>query len=356
MSNKRKHLLIRADASYKIGSGHIMRCLALGQSWQDLGGTVTFACANLPERMHSRLLSENMEVQLLNTVTGSPHDAEGTLSLAEHCSSFCIVMDGYNFTQQYHDRISEIPTASLTIDDYGQIDRYNSSFVLNQNYGITKSLYKNCSKETKLLLGTKYSLIRREFRTTEKRQRTRDRNITKVLVTLGGSDPTKSLETVVHAIKGLADANLSFRIIAGPMNTNFNRLKRLANTDRRIELFPAIDDMATAYTWADLAIAAAGSTNWEMCCFNLPRILIIQADNQAAIAETLLDRRIAHAAHKATELTRDAVQASLKSLISACKNAHDKPKQAEVLVDARGAERVAKRLIANQAGIQHEHC
>ena len=36
------NLYIKPDADYKIGTGHIMRCIALAQTWQNQGGEVMF--------------------------------------------------------------------------------------------------------------------------------------------------------------------------------------------------------------------------------------------------------------------------------------------------------------------------
>jgi UDP-2,4-diacetamido-2,4,6-trideoxy-beta-L-altropyranose hydrolase len=55
-------LLIRTDVSTEIGVGHVMRCLALAQSWQDAGGRALFLMAPAPPALQTRLHSEDLEV------------------------------------------------------------------------------------------------------------------------------------------------------------------------------------------------------------------------------------------------------------------------------------------------------
>ena len=50
MSEQPGTLLIRADANSAMGTGHVMRCIALGQAWQDIGGAVQFGLASLSGR------------------------------------------------------------------------------------------------------------------------------------------------------------------------------------------------------------------------------------------------------------------------------------------------------------------
>jgi UDP-2,4-diacetamido-2,4,6-trideoxy-beta-L-altropyranose hydrolase len=45
--------------------------------------------------------------------------------------------------------------------------------------------------------------------------------------------------------------------------------------------------MAELMAQSDLAIGAAGSTNWERCCLGLPCLLMVLADNQRSSALAL---------------------------------------------------------------------
>jgi spore coat polysaccharide biosynthesis predicted glycosyltransferase SpsG len=46
-----------------------------------------------------------------------------------------------------------------------------------------------------------------------------------------------------------------------------------------------VTNMPEWMAWADLAIAAGGSTNWELALMGLPSVIITVAENQSAFAK-----------------------------------------------------------------------
>ncbi len=160
---KKNILLVRADANTHIGTGHVMRCLALAQAWQDNGGTVTFLMTPGSPSLEQRICSEGMNVLTSIEQPGSEEDATITAEIAKKSESSWVVVDGYQFGAEYQKILKAHNCRILFIDDYGHADHYYSDIVLNQNIYAGMSFYKNYEPYTRFLLGTKYALLRKEF-------------------------------------------------------------------------------------------------------------------------------------------------------------------------------------------------
>ena len=72
-------LYIRADANSTIGTGHIMRCIALAQAWQDQGGEVTFISHCGSEALWERISKEGFQFIAVKSPHPHPDDLSITL-------------------------------------------------------------------------------------------------------------------------------------------------------------------------------------------------------------------------------------------------------------------------------------
>jgi UDP-2,4-diacetamido-2,4,6-trideoxy-beta-L-altropyranose hydrolase len=281
-------LVFRVNASIPIGTGHVMRCLALAQAWQDAGGQPFFAMSTEAQALKSRLQSEGMEVINLSVQMGSAEDAKETATLAQHLGATWVVVDGYHFGAEYQKIIKNFGLNLLFFDDYGHAAHYYSDIVLNQNISASESLYANREPYTQLLLGTRYALLRREFWQWRVWRREMPTQARKILVTLGGSDPDNVTLNVVQALQQVGIEGLEAVVVVGGSNPHYEQLQlAVAESGFPIRLERNVTNMPELMAWADVAITGGGSTTWELAFMGLPSIILVVADNQKAIAEKL---------------------------------------------------------------------
>jgi UDP-2,4-diacetamido-2,4,6-trideoxy-beta-L-altropyranose hydrolase len=158
------NLLIRCDANLTIGTGHVMRCLALAQAWKNAGGHAAFAMAETTPAVEERIHAETMEVLPLTESAGSTDDALRTAGLARQNAASWVVVDGYVFGLEYQARLKRAGLQVLFLDDIGHAAYYSADLVLNQNAHASQALYPNREASTRLLLGPRFVLLRRECR------------------------------------------------------------------------------------------------------------------------------------------------------------------------------------------------
>jgi len=281
----KRTLVIRADGSTRIGTGHVMRCLALAQAWQDSGGRAIFAMGMEAPALKDRLTSEGMEVVHLLAEPGCPEDAEMTADLAQKMGSDWVVVDGYHFGSNYQRIIKESGLRLLFIDDNGRADHYYADIVLNQNLHANEYLYRKREPYTKLLLGTEYVLLRREFWPWRGWKRKIPEVAHKVLVTLGGSDPDNVTLKVIQALQQIEQ--LETVVVIGGSNLHYEELSSALESNGSTDLKKDVKNMPELFAWADLAISSAGTTTWELAFMGLPSLLLILAENQVKVAEQL---------------------------------------------------------------------
>jgi UDP-2,4-diacetamido-2,4,6-trideoxy-beta-L-altropyranose hydrolase len=289
----KKALLIRADASPEIGTGHVMRCLALAEAWQDNGGEILFVSACCAPAIEDRLKKEGMPVLHIPQKAGTSGDADETALLAHEQGVDWIVVDGYHFGAEYQKEIKDAGFSLLFIDDYGHADHYYADIVLNQNIYADMSFYKNYEQYTRFLLGTKYVLLRREFLKYSGWCRDIPNVARKILVTLGGSDPDNVTLKIIDALRTAELEGLEVKVVVGGANPHFDLIHETVKDLSNFTLIKNADNMPELMAWADVAISAGGSTCWELAFMGLPSIVIPIAENQKPIAKELKSKNIA---------------------------------------------------------------
>jgi UDP-2,4-diacetamido-2,4,6-trideoxy-beta-L-altropyranose hydrolase len=338
-------LVVRADASLQIGTGHIMRCLALAQAWLEEVGQVTFLMALKAPSLEVRLQTEGIDIIHLSVHPASTLDAEQTVLKARSLGTTWIVVDGYHFDTSYQRTIKSAGFKLLVIDDYGHANHYYADLVLNQNAYAHGGLYTHRESYTQLLLGTRYALLRREFWSWQNWQRYIPAIARKILVTLGGSDPNNVTLKVIKALQKITILDLEVVVVVGGSNPHYLQLVEAVQVSEvSIKIVRNTTNMPELIAWADVAVAAGGSTCWELAFMGLPCILIILAENQRAIVEQLEKLDIAINLGWHAKISSDAIADKVIDLINARAIREIQSERSQQLVDGEGCAKVLLQL------------
>lgn len=336
-------LVIRADASVAMGTGHIMRCLALAQAWQDAGGDVLFAFAEITPALEARVRAEQMRAVRLDCSAGSVEDASKVAALAHTENARWVVTDGYHFNPEYQRSLKSAGLKLLCVDDTGDAAHSYADFLVNQNPHANESLYGKREPYTRLLLGTRFALLRREFARWRERKREVSARGRKILVTFGGSDPDNVTLRVIQTLS-LLQTGVEVVVVVGGTNPHLASLQGAIVHLNGSRLLKDVSNMPELLEWADVAVAGAGSTCWEMCLLGLPAILIDLAPNQTPVARELNKRKAAIHFGSKDSVVPERLAACLQSLLASGELRTVMSKRAQELIDGHGAQRIVAAM------------
>ncbi len=337
-------LIVRADASVAMGTGHVMRCLALAQAWQDEGGHCIFAMAETTPALQERVRAEKFDVCVLAASPASLQDAALLVKIAATHHADWVVVDGYKFDVQYQRNLKAGGLKLLLVDDTGHAGAYVADLVLDQNAHASENFYQRREPHTRLLLGPRYAMLRREFRPWMEWKREVAPLGRRVLVAMGGSDPQNLTLQVMQALKSIGIQGIEVAVVTGGSNPHTESIEQTAADGGAVRLHKNATNMAELMAWADVAVSAAGTICWEMCLLGLPAILVDLAENQRPVARDLDRRGAAIYLGSEGDIRPREILSKLESLLLSSGTRSAMSRRGRSLVDGRGAERVISAM------------
>ena len=343
-------LVVRADAGAHLGTGHLMRCLALAQAWIAEGGKVTFlSCCESPA-LRRRVTREGARFVPLAAAHPDPTDWQATLRLIRKLKPDWLVIDGYHFDPEYQKAARAAGVRVLVVDDMAHWPKCHADILLNQNLGAEKLQY-HCDRDTELLLGTQYVLMRTEFLKWRGRQREIPREARKVLVTMGGSDPDNVSLKVVRALEHVPMDRLEVVVVLGASNPHGESLRAAIRSpefkahNHKVRLQSSSLNMPELMAWADVAVTAGGGTCWELAFMGVPSLVLALAANQRPTARALAARRAAKSLGTSERLSTTAVVRALVRLLQDASLREAMSGRGRRFVDGYGADRVLMTML-----------
>ncbi|MDK9713642.1 MAG: UDP-2,4-diacetamido-2,4,6-trideoxy-beta-L-altropyranose hydrolase [Sulfuritalea sp.] len=301
-------IVFRTDASSTIGTGHVMRCLALAQGIRRAGDKAVFVCRELPGHFCDEIAARGFEVLRLSVDPagassagdgGPPHaawlgtswqnDAEQTrAALSIQGPVDWLVVDHYALDARWESAMRPAVQQLMVIDD--MFDRpHDADLLLNQNVlpGMVPSYAGLVPAACSLLLGPRYALLQACYREIRSRMPPRSGNIKRVLVYFGGVDAPNLTGRSLEALLAVGCGDLGIDVVLPVVGPNKESVRSLAGLLPGARVHQGLPTLAELMATADLAIGAGGSTSWERLCVGLPSLVVTLSENQRMVAQGL---------------------------------------------------------------------
>ena len=281
-----------------------MRCLALADALREHGAECLFICREHPGNLIQFIRQQSFEAIALPMPKDQPYTKHDLKSLTHASLLGCdwitdaaqakvaaseiaidwLIVDHYALDARWEQALAGNYVKLMVIDDLADRPHY-CDLLLDQNWFGDQALFRYQNlvpAECQPYLGPEYALLKPEYAQIRSALPQRDGTVHRVLVFLGGSDPSNLTVKVLTALIQPQFSNLQVDVVLGQNHPDPQGISALVSSRMRTKLHQALPSLGPLMASADLMISAGGSTIWERMCLGLPGIVISVAENQTA--------------------------------------------------------------------------
>ena len=258
---KKKKILIKADASHEIGTGHIYRGLSIASK---LVNHEVIFLLDEGQPLGIEIIKNNNYPYITH------HSDEGDLieKIVEYDPDI-IINDILNTNSKYTKTLRDKGFFIVNFEDLGGGVKYA--------HMVFDALYEHKIPLQNLYSGHKYYILKDEFNYQSFKEIKEDVN--KVLLTFGGTDPNNLTEKVLESILESNYKN-NIEIILGLGYANKKEIQEKYKDNERIEIYKNVKNMSEHMHDADLIFTSAGRTMYEIASLGVPCICLCQNERE----------------------------------------------------------------------------
>jgi UDP-2,4-diacetamido-2,4,6-trideoxy-beta-L-altropyranose hydrolase len=352
-------IAVRTDASRRIGTGHLRRCLSLAQALRGEGAQVRFVC-----REHdgiSRIAAEDGEA-----VAWLPHadgyaprpddpahadwaecswqdDADETIAALRDLRPDWVLVDHYAFDARWHERVASALACRIAVIDDLADRPLACALLIDQNLhpDHAAKYAAQLQAPSRILGGPRYALLAPRYRTAA-RYRFR-RRVQSIGIFMGGGDPKDFSSRVLLACREVAGFTGDIELVSSSRNPSFDRHRELAQRWPNTCVLYDEPDLTGFFARHDLQIGSGGIAAWERCVLGAPTLALQIASNQLAVLPELANAGAIEWLD-VDDAGEQEIGQAVKSLIDAPRRRLALVRATRGLVDGMGCARVAAAL------------
>ena len=269
---KKKKVLIKADATHEIGTGHIYRGLSIASKL--VNHEVVFLLDEAQPLGIEIVSNNNYPYITHNSDKGEGKEADeaGKEELIEKIVEYdpdIVINDILNTNSKYTKTLREKGFFIVNFEDVGGGVKYA--------HMVFDALYEHKIPLQNLYSGHKYYILKDEFYYQSFKEIKEDVN--RVLLTFGGTDPNNLTEKVLEAILDSKYQN-KIEIILGLGYANKKQIQDKYKDNDRIEIHENVKNMSEHMHNADLIFTSAGRTMYEIASLGVSCICLCQNERE----------------------------------------------------------------------------
>lgn len=359
-------IVFRVDASSQIGTGHVMRCLTLAEGLRASSASCHFICRSHDGHLGERILAKGHELTLLpapamewkRRATKGGHadwlgasweeDARQTNDALHGKFPDWLIVDHYALDAQWEGALRGTTNRLMAVDDLAD-RRHDCDLLLDQNWfaGHTAVRYQGLVPSACLtLLGPRYALLNSEYGQLRALMPPRDGRVGRILVFLGGSDPTNETAKVMRALSEPAFAHLLIDVVIGVNHPDPDGVQATALEHPAVTVHRELPSLAGLMARADLMVGAGGSTTWERMSLGLPCVVISIASNQTPTNVALAEAGLIEFVGEMEVLNASDIAAAIKRCLLSCSALRERSAMMQALVSVDGVAQVREILLS----------